>query len=474
VGILPRLLRDGLPRRLDRCRPHRAEPPLTGAASGAAAGQPGPLPSRLLAAYAAPAFPLAILGLPLTVYLPSFWGETLGLGLTLVGLVLLATRLLDVVTDPLIGILSDRTCGRFGRRRPWVAAALPVAAPAVWFLFVPPAGAGALHLFLMASLVSLGWTMLNIAHTAWGAELSPLYHQRTRVNAWREAATLGGIITSALVPAFVPGGIADDLRALALVTLGLCLPAFTALFATVADAPAPPRPAPPLSLRALIAPLAANAPFQRLLSAWVLNGMANGLPAALFLLVVTHLLAAEERAGPLLLAYFLAGIIAVPGWTRLAARIGKHRTWCIAMLWACLVFAFVPLLGPGDWLWFLGISILSGAALGADLALPPAIQADVVDLDRLETGEGRAGLLFAASSMAQKLGNALAVGIGLPLLEMLGFRTGDGAVEGLGALVALYCGAPVVLKLAAVAIMWRFPLDAGTQALLRARIEAAR
>jgi Na+/melibiose symporter-like transporter len=432
-----------------------------------------PLPARLLAAYAAPAFPLAILGLPLNVYLPAFWGETMGLGLTTVGLVLLATRLFDVVTDPLIGLMSDRTRGRFGRRRPWAAAALPIAAPAVWLLFVPPEGAGAAHLFVTASLVYLGWTMLNISHTAWGAELSPDYHQRTRVNAWREAATLSGIVASALVPAIVPGGIAADLRALALVTLGLALPAFALLFAVVPDAPVPARAARPPGFAAIVSPLLANAPFRRLLSAWVLNGMANGLPAALFLLVVTHLLAAEDKAGPLLLAYFLAGILAVPGWTRLAARWGKHRAWCVAMLWASGVFAFVPLLGPGDWLPFLAISILSGAALGADLALPPAIQADVVDLDRVETGEGRAGLLFAVSSMAQKFGNAGAVGLGLPLLDALGFRAGPEGAVGLGALVGLYCVAPVALKLTAVALMWRFPLDAGTQARLRARIGAA-
>jgi Na+/melibiose symporter-like transporter len=241
----------------------------------------------------------------------------------------------------------------------------------------------------------------------------------------------------------------------------------------VPDAPVPAQGARPPGLAAIVAPLLANAPFRRLLSAWVINGMANGLPAALFLLVVTHLLEAADKAGPLLLAYFLAGILAVPGWTRLAARLGKHRAWCAAMLWASLVFAFVPLLGPGDWVPFLAISILSGAALGADLALPPAIQADVVDLDRVETGEGRAGLLFAVSSMAQKLGNAAAVGIGLPLLEALGFRAGPGGAAGLGALVGLYCVAPVALKLAAVALMWRFPLDAGTQARLRARIGAA-
>jgi GPH family glycoside/pentoside/hexuronide:cation symporter len=430
------------------------------------------LPARLLGAYAAPAFPLAILGLPLNVYLPAFWGETMGLGLTTVGLVLLATRLFDVVTDPLVGILSDRTSGRLGRRRPWVAAALPVAAPAVWLLFVPPAGAGAVHLFVTASAVYLGWTMLNIAHTAWGAELSPDYHERTRVTAWREAATLCGIIASALIPAVTPGGIAADLRALALATLGLAVPAFAALFAVVPDAPNHRRADAPRGLSATLAPLLANAPFRRLVAAWVVNGMANGLPAALFLLVVTHLLAAEDKAGPLLLAYFLAGILAVPLWSRLAARLSKHRAWCASMLWASLVFAFVPLLGPGDWLPFLVISVLSGASLGADMALPPAIQADVVDLDRLETGEGRAGLLFAVSSMAQKLGNALAVGVGLPLLEALGFRSGPGGVAGLGALVGLYAVAPILLKLCAVAIMARFPLDRAAQAALRERLAA--
>lgn len=428
------------------------------------------LPAWLLGAYAAPAFPLAILGLPLNVYLPAFWGDALGLGLTTVGLVLLGTRLFDVVTDPLIGILSDRTRGRLGRRRPWVAAALPIAGPGVWLLFVPPPGAGAIHLFITASLVYLGWTMLSISHAAWGAELSPDYHQRTRVNAWREAATLGGILASAMVPAVVGGGIAAELRALALITLGLAAPAVALLFAAVPDPQAPPRGARPRDLRSIITPLLANRPFRRLITAWVVNGMANGLPAALFLLVVTHLLHAADKAGLLLFAYFVAGILGVPGWTWLAGRFGKHRTWCAAMAWSCVVFMFVPLLGPGDWLLFLAICLLSGLALGADLALPPSIQADVLDLDRLNTGEGRAGLLFALSSMAQKLGNALAVGLGLPLLEVVGFRTGPDGAFGLGALVGLYCGIPVALKLAAVLLMWRFPLDATAQARLQARL----
>ena len=91
-----------------------------------------------------------------------------------------------------------------------------------------------------------------------------------------------------------------------------------------------------------------TSPFRRLILAFFLNGIANGLPATLFLLFVRHVLGADVDAGPLLLLYFVSGMLAVPGWLWLSYRMGKHRTWSLAMLWACVMFAWVPFLGPGD------------------------------------------------------------------------------------------------------------------------------
>jgi len=79
-----------------------------------------------------------------------------------------------------------------------------------------------------------------------------------------------------------------------------------------------------------------------------MNGMANGLPAALFTLFVAHVLLAESWTGILLLAYFIAGIVALPGWLWISRRIGKHRAWALSMLWTSLIFIAVPFLGPGD------------------------------------------------------------------------------------------------------------------------------
>jgi Na+/melibiose symporter-like transporter len=143
------------------------------------------------------------------------------------------------------------------------------------------------------------------------------------------------------------------------------------------------------------------------------------------------------------------------------------------MLWASASFVWVPLLGPGDVWPFAMICLLSGLSLGADLALPASIQADVVDLDRLQTGRQRTGLFFAVWSMATKLALALAVGLAFPVLALAGFEPGaDNGPVALGTLSALYGLVPVVIKLAATALVWNFPITAAAQAELRRRIAA--
>jgi Na+/melibiose symporter-like transporter len=218
-----------------------------------------------------------------------------------------------------------------------------------------------------------------------------------------------------------------------------------------------------------------NAPFRRLLLAYLVNGVANGLPSTLFLMFVAHRLRLESQQGAFLLVYFVAGLAGVPLALMAARRLGKHRAWCVAMLATCAAFVWAPMLAPGSSAAFAVICLVTGLGLGADLALPPAIQADVIDEDTAAGGEGRAGLYFALWGMATKLALALAVGIAFPLLDLAGFEpaavdagTGTGGM----ALAALYAWVPVVLKLAAIGLMWRFPLDAARQIQLRAVIRS--
>jgi glycoside/pentoside/hexuronide:cation symporter, GPH family len=216
-----------------------------------------------------------------------------------------------------------------------------------------------------------------------------------------------------------------------------------------------------------------NHPFRLLLAAFLLNGIANSLPATLFLLFVTHVLDAASYQSMLLFSYFAAGVLSVPIWLKLAHRFGKHRVWSVSMLWACLIFVWVPFLSLGDVPAFLAISILSGIGLGADMVLPASMQADVVDADTLESGSQRTGLYFSMWSVATKLSLAGAVGIAFPLLGYIGFdaQADSNGEEALIGLSLLYSIVPVVLKLTAARLIWNFPIDAEKQARIRQEIE---
>jgi Na+/melibiose symporter-like transporter len=181
---------------------------------------------------------------------------------------------------------------------------------------------------------------------------------------------------------------------------------------------------------------------------------------------------APDAGGPLLLLYFASGLVAIPFWLQVSYRIGKHRAWSLSMLWVCVVFAFVPFLGAGDLWWFALICLLSGISLGADLALPTAMQADVVDADSIETGNRRAGFYFALWSMATKLSFAFAVGIAFTALDGVGFVADatSNAPLALFALSALYALLPVVMKLASVGLVWNFEIDAARYRELRKRL----
>ncbi len=208
----------------------------------------------------------------------------------------------------------------------------------------------------------------------------------------------------------------------------------------VVAAPAPLAPA----LRRVLA----DGAFRRLLLVFVANGIASALPATLFLFFVADVLGLEGASGGLLALYFVAGAASLPLWVRLAARHGRVAAWLAAMALAIVAFAGAGLLGPGQ-LWpFALICLASGLALGADLALPAAIAAD------LGERQGQAGACFGVWNFVAKLNLALAAGLALPLLAALGYVPGSG--QGQAALTVAYAVFPLACKALAASLLWRW------------------
>lgn len=166
------------------------------------------------------------------------------------------------------------------------------------------------------------------------------------------------------------------------------------------------------------------------------------------------MLGAERLAGGFLVLYFVAGAAGLPLWVRIAARVGKLRAWFGAMLLSVLVFGWAATLGAGDLAAYAVICVLSGFALGADLVLPPAMLADLLARDFLR-GPARAGAWFGWWNFVTKANLALAAGIALPLLGVLGYAPGSDDAEALRALALVYAGLPCLAKLGAAALLWR-------------------
>jgi Na+/melibiose symporter-like transporter len=409
-----------------------------------------PIPTARLAAYGALGLPLAMAALPLYVHLPKLYGGDLGMPLALVGGILLATRLADAVSDPLLGWLADR----WPRRDLFVAVALPLLALGMLALLHPPEAAPAVWLAAGLVVTYLGFSMASIAYQAWGAQLSDDVHERTRITAAREIFTLVGVVGAAALPSLLGGENATGLARSSWIFAGL-LALCGAV--TLASAPRPRRAARAASglLAALAAPLA-NAGFRRLLAVFMLSGVAAAVPSTLVLFFIADVLQAAHLAGLFLVLYFLAGAAGIPLWVGLARRIGKSSAWLAGMLLAVVAFVWAYALGPGDVVAFGAICVLSGIALGADLALPASILADVIDHDRRGPRESSAGSYFGIWNLVTKANLAIAAGLALPALAALGYAPGE--ATGARPLALVYCLLPCVLKLGSAAALWLLPV----------------
>lgn len=431
------------------------------------------VPLGVLAAYGGLALPLAAGFIALQVIVPTFYAQALGLSLSAVGGILLVARLWDMVTDPVVGFLSDRTPARFGRRKIWVVASAPLIALSVWMLFNPGESVSNGYLLLGAMAIYIAGTMALVPINAWGAELSSNYHQRSRVAGSRVVFGLGGtMLALLLIDNSSNAALQSSLTAIGiLVIAGLAVTVPAAIRWVPDDSLASPEGN---DLRGAWRLLVKPSPFRRLLVAFLLNGVANAIPATLFLLFVTHVLEAPALAGPVLLLYFVCSAVSVPVWVRVARRYGKHKTWCAAVAAACVFFAGAPLLGAGDTAWYIAIVVGTGLMIGADLALPSAINGDLIEWDAHENGQRRPGLFFALWGTASKLAFALAVGMVFPLLDLIGFdATASNSAEDIRALAILYGGPSILFKLAAVAMMHNFPIDEAEHQRIRAALSAA-
>lgn len=454
----------------------------------AALPTPPPAPRRsnaVLAAFSAACLPYAALGLPVYVTLPEFYAGHVGVDLGVVGIIFLVIRLADIVVDPALGMVIDRTNSRFGRYRLWMGLAAPVLMLAVGMLFMVSPGAGWGYLALWLTVMSLGFSVSILSQIAWASALSSDYNQRSRIYGWWQTANIVGVLTVLLIPVLVQSmGWGDYAAAVRWQGWFIIVALPVTLAITFAFTPEPP-PGPPAEKleRFAYLKLFRLPVMQRLLASDLLLGIARGVVGALFFYFFEAVQGFERgQTSILLLVYFVAGLAGAPAWSALAVRLGKHG----ALIWACVYFAVTLLIASFGAPWLTetfgldrlitaGVMVaLVGLAFASGDLLLRAMMADVSDQVRLDEGADRTGLLFSILTATSKLGYAASV-LTFTALQFAGFEPTRGAENSAASIVwlqLLFAVLPALCLVVAAMVLRGYPLTQARHAEIRAALDA--
>lgn len=398
---------------------------------------------------------LAMAGLPIYIHAPKFYVDEYAVSLAALGTVLFVLRGLDFVQDPALGWLAARL--RHQRALAVALAGVSMALAMLVLFAIPPMLAPLLWFALSLTVLFSCYSFLTICFYATGVGRGDVLGQGGHVYlaGWRETGALLGVCVAAAAPV----GLASVLLApFAGFAIGFVLLTALALLAMhrewgrVTASADSPEPAPTGSggfrhvLRDSLA--------RRLLLIALVNALPVAITSTLFLFYAESILLAEAWEGPLLILLFLSAALSAPFWAQLARRIGEKAALLAGMVLAMGSFAFVVTLGAGDILPFAIICVISGAGIGADLTLLPAIFSRRMAQLSPEAAQG-----FGLWAFVTKATLAIAALMVFPTLEFAGFSPGtENGETALLVLVLLYAALPSALKLVALVLLALTPL----------------
>lgn len=372
--------------------------------------------------YASLAFPIAMLGYPLSAYIPRLYSTEMGISLSMIGVVILCAAIFDAITDPAMGHFSDRWHTRWGRRRPWMLLGIPIYLFAIWMLLNPDAGVTVVYLAFFFLLLRASTTLFGLPYSAWGLELSSDYNARTMIQSAREKFVLAGLLASAAMVAFSEEifGRADAGSVLHYISVVVVILIPLAAMLVLWKVPeVPTYNAPPVSFKDGVSRMKKNKLFFRLLAIELMITGGENFRNTLSLLFIQDYIGLSS-VGRALLLYFGMGLLAIPFWDWLAKRFGKHISLASAMVLVSFVSIGVLTVSHGEHMKFYILFALKGFCFGAFAYLPRAMLADVVDLDTIRSGSARPASYFAIHGFITKCAASFG-GLSLPILAYVGY-----------------------------------------------------
>jgi GPH family glycoside/pentoside/hexuronide:cation symporter len=422
------------------------------------------------------------------IFYAIFLTDVVGLEPRLASLAAFVGVLWDAINDPLVGVISDKTRSRWGRRRPFLLIfAVPYGLAFLMLWWAPPIHNQVLLMFAIMALYALSdtfQTLVIVPYQAMTPEISTDYDERTALAGFRMLFNfLASIVTAMAAPMIVQhvlasGGTQQQGYFLAAAVFGLtAVVPYLLIFFTVKERPEAARRLEMNSFRESLRIAWRNIPFRYATAIYMLNWVTFDLLGMVLPFLLTYWVAGGDLlakvpglglpvASAVLGLMLITALAAVPFWVWLAKRIGKRPAYIIALaVWAVLLL-LVPFIPQGAYGLTLALGVAMGFSVSAAHVLPDAIFPDVIDWGELRTGRRHEGVFYGIKNFVRKLTTAFAIFLMLQVLGWLGYAAPargltrwtqpSAALWGMRILVG-----PVgaVLLLATIVVTWFFPLD---------------
>jgi GPH family glycoside/pentoside/hexuronide:cation symporter len=441
--------------------------------------EPVRLPLRTLLCYAPPAFALGAPLFYVQFYLLKFATDVLLLAPAAIGLLFALGRLWDATIDPIIGPWSDRTHTRLGRRRPFMAGAIPLVALTFLMLWTPPATLSPALATLWVGVGLFGFytafSMYGIPHFALGAELVEGYHDRSRVYGVRNAAFMLG-----LVPAFaglqLVNNASDPRAAATTVAVGAAL-AMTAILLVplrVGERADFQRRETSSSLRAM-GDVLRNPHARRILCVQFIDSLGLGVLGVLGPYLAQYVIKRPDLIAALPGVYTGCLLASIPLWVMASRRFGKREVWLVAMVGVAISFGATVAAGENDVALIVGLLVLAGLFGGCGGPIGASMLADVIDADELATRQRKEGAYTSAFTFAFQVGSGLSVALVGLALDLSGFRPNvEQTPLAAWTMRGLFAGVPLSMMLLGALVLRGYSLDQREHDRIRAQLLEAR
>ncbi len=389
------------------------------------------------------------------IMLPAFFAEVHGFEISVIGIIIFLSKLIDITTDPLVGWLNDKN---FFPRKGYLLIGGILSGLALTQLFLKQDIDQEIFLFVWLSILYLGWTMFQIPYLSIGYDLEKNYFLRTKLSATREFFILLGLFCSLGIPMFF--NISNE-KLLENIVFIATLFGLMGLILFCSLIPENKRTnEKKIKFKNVIKNLKKNIYFSKIFLVLVVNNLANVFPMVLFAFFITYVLGGDDsNRQTTLFFYFLFAIVGVPFWTIISKKYGKKEVWSLSLFMSAMFFLLVFFLEDGNFVFFIIISCITGFCLGADLIIPPSIQADITDWHRSKFGEDISGVLFSIITFLNKFAFAVVSFFVFGIMGVLDFDT-DGEINTNVRLFIIisYALAPILLKLLAAYLLVNFKL----------------